>query len=116
MSTIVTITSDHANSIAGLILAAINKGLIDPTIGHKLRAALRASAESNEREFVQLIPAIGIAGGVVALCDDGNIFLTTSIQANPVVWINKGEAPQDPLPLSGVCILSALNVGALSIS
>lgn len=116
MANVVTIDAAHANSIAGIMLAAINKGLIDPVVGHQLRKALRAATERVDREFVELVavPGGGVAA-VVALCDDGSIFLTVDIRATPIVWIPRGIAPQDPVTIAGVCTVRSVNTGTLQL-
>ncbi|SRR6266446_54069 len=117
MATVVSIGINHANSIAGILLAAINKGLIDPVIGHQLRKVLGSATERVDREFVELVavPGGGVAA-VAALCDDGTLFATADIRASPVVWVYKGIAPQDPVNLSGICTAITVNGGTLQLS
>jgi len=97
MAAIVQIDSDLANAIAGIVLAAANTGLIDAVTSDQYRAALMPASQTIVRKFTWIIPAVTQTAqtpGVVALCDDGNIYETTDVTATPVVWVAKGGAPQ----------------------
>ena len=95
MAGLITLTTNQANLISATVLSAQAAGLLDAPTSQNYEGWLSPALAAIVRRPIQLSVFVTTFGpGLVALCDDGTIWYTTTPAATPAGWIQITSLPQ----------------------